>query len=225
MSIAYTPTPGSAAHRVCSFFADNPDETLTKDDLCTKFGLMRPSIPGLLDRAFRAKFIRMSSPDTYMAGDEIDAFAAQLRNAEHQPAAATHAVAPAAAPAPAATSVPAEAVAEAQPLSPPARTFKVVKQAKRLRLPLLDVTSIQVQTGVPIPPASNGQPGQGRYIELFDKLTEVGQHIELPIEYRGTVGKAVVPYQKKHRPGRKLVVRTIDATADQPARVGIWRTA
>lgn len=200
MTTAYTPTPGSAAYRVCSFFADNPDETLTKDDLCTKFDMARPSIPGLLDRAFRAKFIRMAAPETYAAGDDIDAFVAQLRP-------------PVAAPSPA------PAASTSTPAPKPNKT------PKRLRLPLLDVASIQVQTGVPVPPASNGQPGQGRYIELFDKLTEVGQHIELPIEYRGTVGKAIVPYQKKHRPGRKLAVRTIDATADTPARVGIWRTA
>lgn len=225
MSIVYTPTPGSAAFRVCSFFAENVDETLTKDDLCTKFDMARPSIPGLLDRAFRARYIRLSSPETYAAGDEIDVFAAQLRAAA-QP----QAPAPAASAQPPVTEEPSAptattATTEAQPASQAPRATKAVKPMKRLRLPLLDVSAIQVQSGVPIPPASNGQPGQGRYIELFDKLTQVGQHIELPIEYRGTVGKAIVPYQKKHRPGRKLVVRTIDATADQPARVGIWRTA
>ena len=209
MTIIYTPTPGSTAHRVCSFFADNPDETLTKDDLCAKFDMARPSIPGLLDRAFRARYIRLSAPDQYTAGANINQFTGQVE-------------APASAPAPA-PQLQEQNASAADPAneSAPAAVVKATNRSggRRNSLPPLDVSQVAVHTDIPLPSTAT-KPGQGRYVELFERLTQVGMSVQLPIVYRGAVGKATVTYCQRTRPGRKLAVRTIDANT-----IGIWRTA
>ncbi len=221
MTTIYTPTPGSAAHRVCSFFANNPGETLTKDDLCVKFDMARPSVPGLLDRAFSARYIRLSAPDQYTAGDNIDQFAGQaeapatalatarVAASVQTPAPIAHTVA---APAPQVSEQTASAAAPA--LKPTSR-----RGGRRNALPPLDVSALPVLQGLPVPSMAN-KPGQGRYVELFDRLTEVGMCVQLPIAYRGAVGKAAATYCQRTRQGRKLAVRTVDANT-----IGVWRTA
>lgn len=223
MTFIYTPTPGSAAHRVCSFFADNPEETLTKDDLCAKFDMARLSIPGLLDRAFRARYIRLSAPDQYTAGDNIDQF---TRQADAPSADQVTDAAPVQAPAPVAPPVAAPAPQVQEQATPaaapaPSPTIKTTSRrgGRRNALPPLDVSQVAVHVDIPLPTNAT-KPGQGRYVELFERLTEVGMSIQLPIVYRGAVGKATVTYCQRTRPGRKLAVRTIDANT-----IGIWRTA
>lgn len=89
----------------------------------------------------------------------------------------------------------------------------------RQRLPLLDLSAIQVRHDVPPPAAIAFQRTAGQYAQLLAKLDKPNASTELPIAYRGAITKAAAKYCKDN-PSVKLVVRTLNENT-----IGIWRTA
>lgn len=76
-------------------------------------------------------------------------------------------------------------------------------KVSRQVLPEIDLTTLQVERGVPIAPPYAAK-GRTRYDAMFDLLTEPGLSTALPFGYKGSVEKAALLYTK--RTGRRLRV-------------------
>lgn len=66
--MTYTPRSDTVAAKVLGFFAANPDEELTNDDVAAKFGVSTASVPTLLAPALKAGLLGRSDPRSGGAG-------------------------------------------------------------------------------------------------------------------------------------------------------------
>lgn len=67
----YRPKPGSTAHSVCAFFAKNPEEELSTQDVAQKFDVKPASVAMHLTGALTAQLLSRPRPGTYAAGPQL----------------------------------------------------------------------------------------------------------------------------------------------------------
>jgi hypothetical protein len=151
----YNPEPGSPEARVLGLLARNPDEGYTNQDLALKFQVRATVWAATLAKAKSLDLVCFSD-----SGSD----AAKVWSAG--PAlAAWHA----------ARSAPAAANAA------PVRRKRGGVQAP---LPALDISSLQVDVGLPVPEAGKGC---SKWLNLLSLLKEPGHSVPLPKEYRGAL--------------------------------------
>lgn len=89
------------------------------------------------------------------------------------------------------------------------------------QLPAFDVDAAKVEKGVPIPAATVRKKLQSKWAPLLAKLTEKGDSIALPDQYRGTVDSYIKKLAKAH-PNKVAHFKT---GRDDSGVTRIWRIA
>lgn len=92
--------------------------------------------------------------------------------------------------------------------------------AKRGHLPALDLDALQVESGIEVP-THNMRRGESRWEPLLAKLTKVGDSMQLPREYNGTV----LTYTKKRIKLRPVDTSRFKLGLDLQNVNRIWRIA
>lgn len=92
--------------------------------------------------------------------------------------------------------------------------------AKRGHLPPLDLSTLKVEQGVEVP-AHNVSRGESRWEPLLAKLTKVGDSMQLPDQYKGTV----LTYTRKRLKSRPDAPERFKIGLDLKGQSRIWRTA
>lgn len=92
--------------------------------------------------------------------------------------------------------------------------------AKRGHLPPLDLSTLKVEQGVEVP-AHNVGRGESRWEPLLAKLTNVGDSMQLPEQYKGTV----LTYTRKRLKSRPDASERFKIGLDLKGQSRIWRTA
>lgn len=185
----YTPISGSLASDVCGHFRKHPQDTLTDADIAEKFRAPLSDVVALLDGAVKHRFLTR----TKLPGVRNHEFAigpALLGDVSLPPN----------------VNAPAPAARPPMPPAPPRR-----KSPIRSVLPPLDLATISVEAGVPVPPRTGPmKKGVSRYDELLAKLTEPGLSVRLPVAYQSTVQKSAKTFGKTHQ--RAFLVRKVSET-------------
>lgn len=169
------------ARRVCAYFAANPDEALSSDDIAIKWDAEKQEVATQLKTAVLYGLLNRSKGPIYSAGPRLEnsEFAEQDRSA----------------PAPPAT-----------PSAKPARR-PGSWATKGLRL---DIAALPIRTDIPLPSTQGGTAAGGnKWDALFERLTDVGMCAPLPVIWRSAISKACTVYQHKTR--KRFAVRLIDA--------------
>lgn len=89
------------------------------------------------------------------------------------------------------------------------------------QLPAFDVDAATVEKGVPIPAATVRKKLQSKWAPLLAKLTEKGDSIALPDQYRGTIDSYIKKLAKAH-PNKVAHFKT---GRDDSGVTRIWRIA
>lgn len=92
--------------------------------------------------------------------------------------------------------------------------------AKRDHLPPLDLSTLKVEQGVEVP-AHNVSRGESRWEPLLAKLTNVGDSMQLPEQYKGTV----LTYTRKRLKSRPDAPERFKIGLDLKGQSRIWRIA
>ncbi len=185
MSAAYKPQSGSVAWKVIQFFTTQPDEQLSAEDISVKFDTSARGVHSLLGLAVTAGVLVRK--DDLSTGELV--YRLGKGHADVAPSAAAS---------------PSLRAPESSEVTPPKR-----------RSPFwLDVSTLEVRKGVPLPPP---QRATIEWAPAFDRL-EVGDSYPLPLEGKSAASKAMQAYQSST--GKKLAIR-----AESETTLGIWRTA
>ena len=165
----YNPEPGSPEARVLGLLARNPDEGYTNQDLALKFQVRATVWATTLAKAKSLGLVCFSDSGS----DAAKVWSAGPALAAWHAARGT----------PAAAGPPA-----------PARRKRGGVQAQ---LPALDISSLKVDMGVPVPEAGKGC---SKWLSVLSLLEKPDQSVPLPKEYRG----AVYAFIKKAKAGSDL---------------------
>lgn len=197
-STTQTPTLSGVGLQLALYFLSNPDETLSRRDIATKFSAAAATLDDELQPVIAAGLVRKI--DDKMEG-KLWVAGPGLRQWK-----------------PPAVSTWRGGMAAAAP-QPAART------RQRHRLPGLDLSAVQVRADVPLPPKLwETRKGRTLYDDLFNQLTADGMSLaNIPQRYAAALGKAATAYLK-HRPALAAssvlkVRRLADGTC------GVWRLA
>ena len=196
-----TPRTDSLPAQVLAFFARNPEESLTLDDISDKFDCTRGNIHTQLRPAVEAgHLVRQQNDDTewvYKAGPAARGAA---------PAHLAQAIRP----------------AQAQPENAalPTHREKAPKRFKVTGAPpkMIDIEALVVEDDVPYMDITKTF-GASKWAPLFAKLTKKGQSVQLPHHVKKALQAAIYQRNKKH-PATTYRLATVDATT-----VRVWRTA
>ncbi|MBX3588828.1 MAG: hypothetical protein KF796_19525 [Ramlibacter sp.] len=185
---AYKPLKGSIAARVSYWFAMNRDEQLTRNDVVAKFQVLPASVDGNLSRLIEQDWLKRDR-----LADTSVVFVAG----------------PALPPA-----------SDLEPLVGPSPRDDLVQALRppsnlRGRVPILDLASVQIDKGVPMP-VSRGKFGQGAASVLLKM--EIGDSVCLPHRQAAALRDAYNHIKKEH-PTRKYALRKVDDDSSRP-----WRT-
>lgn len=200
--MSYQPRPGSIAAHVCAWFKANPARKLTTAEICGRFGGTSTKLAAELGAAEDADYLLseyLGRSNVYSAGPKLAGWTPSPSDLD-MPAA------PPPAPAPA----PAMATA-------PAATGK--KLRKRRDLPAVE--ALQIDSGVPIPPATTGRAAAGRFDKLFGRM-KPGDSVALSTEQAKPLFDAAVRWAKrtgKPNATPKFALRRLDESTSR-----LWRT-
>jgi hypothetical protein len=187
--VSYTPEPDSLAARVCAWFQAHPDEELTGPDIARKFDLQNArGLHASLQPAVLAHWLALKQGGIYAPGRLLPGGMPQF-------------------------------LKDRQPPAPPARPNSVFppKPERKKPLPPLDVSAINIESGVPVPENPRG-PKRTDWSILLDRLNKPGLcSCPLPIERQGSLRDAAKKWAEKN-PGSVFTVRAVS-----PTHVRIWR--
>ena len=140
---AYLPRAGSLTYRVCEHFSQQPDETLTVEDIAIKFDAVQASVRTQLVGAVEAGLLASDRNAmrewVYSAGESLSAFrplAANDTQAQSKPGTAT--------PAPAGK--------------------------KTRRMVLVDLSGLTIESDIPLPPRNTNPTSKQRFTPAVEKL-------------------------------------------------------
>lgn len=182
----YEPHATSLAGKVLAYFRQHRDEELSAADIAIKYDTNVSEVPALLASAVTHLLLSVQSHRKNGVPGKLYSPGPALK------AEASRAAAPA----------PASAWPAAAKPKPSPQLGK--------RLPPLDISKLQVQTGQPMP-ARRGTQGQSRWGPLFAKLTQPDTSVDLPVAYKSAVAKARDVWVKAH-PGQKFSVARLPDT-------------
>jgi len=189
MTTDYKPQADSLPGRVLAFFADNPDEELTAQDVADKFGASTKNVHTQLSLAIdHHRLVR----DRNVDGEYIYKLAGNGVNIDraHKPR------------------IP-------LPQNPFAAKPAVTVIGKRVSI---DFDALTVDEDVPVIGAG-GMRGHNKWKPLFDKLTKPGQSIAIPVDVRTAVGAAATKLNRDKHHGARYRVATIDKTTARVWRI------
>lgn len=158
---AYIPRPGALPEKVLAYFAANPEECLTAEDIAEKFGAIRSNVHTQLRAALDAGCLKRSMSDdgyTYTLGDQRPVPTQPRPTAKQDP---VHLIA-----------LPREK-----------------RKTGSAALVHLDLAALVVDDNVPFAPRS-ANTGANKWAPLFAKLTKKGQSVAIPANARGAIGAA-----------------------------------
>lgn len=189
MTTTYKPHQDSLPGRVMAFFADNPDEELTAQDVADKFGASTKNVHSQLALAIdHHKLVR----DRNVDGEYVYKIAGNGVNIDR-----------------------AHAPRIPLPQNPFASKPAVTMTGKRVSI---DFNALQVDEDVPVV-SGGGLRGQNKWKPLFDKLTKPGQSIAIPVDARTAVGAAATKLNRDKAHGARYRVATIDQNTARVWRI------
>lgn len=158
----YQPRPNSKPAKLLAFLKDQPEATLTADDMADQFGMQRNTVHTLLRPALDAKLLRrdrdLLGEYRYRAGPALAKAALPTTDAAADD----------------------EAAADDWPSAPgAARSYSKVAVDPAV------FAKLQPETDVPFTDLA-AAPG-GKWAPLFDKLTTNGQSIAFPLDWQSAV--------------------------------------
>lgn len=189
MTTQYKPQNDSLPGRVLAFFADNPDEELTAQDVADKFGASTKNVHSQLALAIdHHKLVR----DRNVDGEYIYKLAGNGTGINIDRA-------------------------HAPRIPMPQNPFAVKPGKSFGKRVVIDFDALQVDEGVPL--ASHALRGQNKWKPLFDKLTKPGQSIAIPLDVRTAVGAAATKLNRSKDHSARYRVATIDQNTARVWRI------
>lgn len=203
----YEPRPNSKPAKALEFFQNNPDETLTADDMAEKFGMQRNQVHSVLRPALDAELLKRDRDDlgeyVYSAGPKMYTTKVQWDASAPVPAAQL-----------AAATV---AAASNWPRAPtPTRRGTVA-----VPLTLADIADLQVSTNVPYP---HGRTAPGaKWAPLFAKLQANDQSVAYPLAWHTAVQASVG--KENTRLAKAGAAHVFRARKESATTARLWRLA
>lgn len=198
---------GSPAEKAAAYLKRNPAFILGRADLAGVAGVPIADADEAVTPAVRAGLITVAAGQggnrVWRAGRNLSTWAAP---AVHRSGSTV--------------SEPIQCPPDPEPEVKPKRAPR--RGGERVRHAVLDVSQLQVITGMPLPVNHGNIKGAGKYDELFALLTGPGQCVPgIPAGYKAALQKAAIVHDKRSPfgDGTVLLVRLISGTDT----CGVWR--